>query len=449
MNKIYLTEYSVRGIKSLDQLVTLSFYKKTMSKHPDTDGYNIKGIYGKNGTGKSGIVSSIMILQNILTNNMYLNNIVIQQNLDSIINKKTNKLDIHATFFVDKKDGAIMMKYEVCIGKNEMNEYVIQYENVYLKEGVSSSATMKPMIQVQNGVIAYIDKASESPEINECREKSLNLLSKTSVCRIFVETMIRTANPNEIKNKLINSLFDLFDFATRLNFYLEDSDEHKIYLIRNMLDSEEYLNNPIIREHIMNSRLSRQQSLKASRNQVFKEHYNDFKLMVDSLFNFLHIFKQELREIEIDRKEDRFTYNCDLVMVYDDYKINAEYESTGIKKLIKLYTYLDTMVSGGIVFIDEFDSNLHDVYLCALLEYLMEYGHGQLCFTTHNVGPMDILRRNKNSIDFLSENHKIYPWIKNGNYSPSKLYRNGMIEGSPFNIESFDFISAFHNDEED
>lgn len=76
---------------------------------------------------------------------------------------------------------------------------------------------------------------------------------------------------------------------------------------------------------------------------------------------------------------------CDLVMVYDSYKIHAEFESTGIKKLIKLFVYVREMVRGGIVFIDEFDSNLHDVYLCALLEYLMEYGEGQLCFTTHNV----------------------------------------------------------------
>ncbi len=87
----------------------------------------------------------------------------------------------------------------------------------------------------------------------------------------------------------------------------------------------------------------------------------------------------------------------------DSYKVHAEFESTGIKKLIKLFAYLTEMVQGDIVFIDELDSNLHDVYLCALLEYLMEYGEGQLCFTTHNVGPMDILKRNKMSIDFLSE----------------------------------------------
>lgn len=55
----------------------------------------------------------------------------------------------------------------------------------------------------------------------------------------------------------------------------------------------------------------------------------------------------------------------------------------------------------------------------------------------------------KKSIDFLSEDHKIYPWTKSGNYSPSKLYRNGMIEGSPFNVDSIDFISVFGSGEED
>ena len=114
-----------------------------------------------------------------------------------------------------------------------------------------------------------------------------------------------------------------------------------------------------------------------------------------------------------------------------------------------LKDYLNEMVEGGIVFIDEFDSNIHDVYLCALLEYLMEYGKGQLCFTTHNVGPMDVLRHHKKSIDFLSEDHEIYSWTTSGNYSPSKLYRNGMIEGSPFNIDSIDFIGIFGSGEED
>ena len=184
-------------------------------------------------------------------------------------------------------------------------------------------------------------------------------------------------------------------------------------------------------------------------NIVNKDMYKYFENTVRDLYKFIHIFKTDLNNIEIDRKEDHDTYICNLIMVYASYKIYAEFESTGIKKLIKLYAYLREMVQGGSVFIDEFDSNLHDVYLCALLEYLMEYAQGQLCFTTHNVGPMDILKQHKKSIDFLSADSKIYPWTTNGNYSPSKLYRNGMIEGSPFNVDSIDFIGVFGTSEED
>ena len=50
------------------------------------------------------------------------------------------------------------------------------------------------------------------------------------------------------------------------------------------------------------------------------------------------------------------------------------------------------------------------------------------------------------SIDFLSVDHQIYSWTTSGNYSPSKLYRNGMIEGSPFNVYSIDFIAAFQTE---
>ena len=170
---------------------------------------------------------------------------------------------------------------------------------------------------------------------------------------------------------------------------------------------------------------------------------------MSKLFDFISIFKRDLKRIVIDKQNNRDNYVCDLIMDYGSYRINTEFESTGIKKLIKLYASFNAMALGDIVFIDELDSNLHDVYLCALLEYLMEHGKGQLCFTTHNIGPMDILKRNKKSIDFLSVNHKIYSWTKNGNYSPANLYKSGMIEGSPFNIDSIDFLRAFVVEEGD
>lgn len=52
MENAYLVSYSVKGIKNIDTLVTLSFYKKTIEKDLDVQNYNIKGIYGVNGSRK-------------------------------------------------------------------------------------------------------------------------------------------------------------------------------------------------------------------------------------------------------------------------------------------------------------------------------------------------------------------------------------------------------------
>ena len=136
---------------------------------------------------------------------------------------------------------------------------------------------------------------------------------------------------------------------------------------------------------------------------------------------------------------------CKKILVYDDdSEVSSEYESSGVKKLIKLYPFLNAVDSGNISFIDEFDSNIHDVYLCKLVEYFASYASGQLIFTTHNLGPMELLSnyKMKHSIDFIN-NGTVTPWTRNGNYSVVNLYRSGAIANCPFNIDAADFVKAF------
>ena len=309
---------------------------------------------------------------------------------------------------------------------------------------------MVPIFSVTNGELIFILGDGNDEFSGTILKKTTNLLENASMCALFYEKILslKLKDNRTYRNTLFTSLMVLLFFGKKLYVYLDQSDDHRDYFIQNSL---RYLNdleneNSDI-DSFMNYFFTMESEslnvISSAGNIVPKSIYQQFETDVTNLYKFLHIFKSNLQAIEIDKKEDHDSFICSLIMVYDSYKIHAEFESTGIKKLIKLFAYLNEMVQGGIVFIDEFDSNLHDVYLCALLEFLMEYGKGQLCFTTHNVGPMDILKQHKKSIDFLSEDHKIYPWKTNGNYSPSKLYRNGMIEGSPFNIDSFDFINAF------
>lgn len=455
MKDIYLVNYSVKGIKTLEDLVSLSFYKKVISKNMDTQGYNMKGIYGMNGSGKSGIVTSVDILRNILVSPEYLNNPIVQKNLEEIINKKTGELYIETDFITRVGSELLYFRYKLKLSKNRMGRYTIAYEQLSLKKASSKTDSMRTVFEVVEGDVKVILKTKDCTFDEIMLQKTINLLSNTSMCAVFYEKML--ISENIIDKSYINLLFisfmELFKFGKNLHVYLDRSDDHREYFIK---DSFQYMNelesNVLDKDslftHFVEMDVESLNVLTVSENIVSPNAYEQFEKTVRNLYEFIHIFKTDLQNIEIDRKENREAYICSLVMVYEDYKIHAEFESTGIKKLVRLFTYLKEMVEGGIVFIDEFDSNLHDVYLCALLEYLMEYGEGQLCFTTHNVGPMDVLKQHKKSIDFLSTNGKIYPWTTNGNYSPSKLYRNGMIEGSPFNIDSIDFIGIFGTNEE-
>ena len=306
---------------------------------------------------------------------------------------------------------------------------------------------------IKKGEIEYINTKEGIDSENEFREKTKNLLSNSSASSLFFmkfnHNKIKSVNPDSIS---MGTLV-LLSYSFNMYVYMDQSDNHTDYFVNDINDilnknSEKNIKIHAAQMNLLHSfDITNLSIFSCKTNTIPVDKYEAYKDFVKKLKKFIQIFKPELKDIEIERKDKGVDYVCSLNMVYEGFSINSEFESTGIKKLIKLYAYLQEMVQGGIVFIDELDSNLHDVYLCALLEYLMDYGQGQLCFTTHNVGPMDILKRNKKSIDFLSIDNKIYPWKTNGNYSPAKLYRNGMIEGSPFNIDAIDFIDVFDTPE--
>lgn len=380
--------------------------------------------------------------------------------MHQLINKKLGELFISVDFLVNlnKQENSIpvLMRYMVTISQNSNGKYAISHEKLSCKNACRKSDFMFNVFETQKGdVISVIDEA-ENPFLKRFLDKTTNLLEDNSMCVLFFDKVLMDMAKDETDKDypiLFYQLLSLWIFGKSIHVYLDQSDDHSDYIFNNTVGDWSNVKaskekNDLL-DHLVALDSDHLFVLSVANNYIGKENYQKFSQTIEKLAQFLRIFKSDLIRIEIDKKEDHSLYICNLVMVYESYKINAEFESTGVKKLIKLFAYLREMVRGGIVFLDEFDSNLHDVYLCALLEYLMEYGEGQLCFTTHNVGPMDVLKRHKKSIDFLSTDHKIYPWTSNGNYSPSRLYRNGMIEGSPFNVDSVDFIGVFGSGSED
>lgn len=449
--KVFLLNYKVMGIKSLDQEVELSFAPKakTITRKFNPCGYNMKGIYGMNGAGKSGIVFSIRLLKNLVLNREYLNNPIVQNTFEKMINKKLGFLNIEAEYLVENSEMFHRVKYVIRIERNNDSKYVIKSEELTYRKASSRMEKMNTVFSVQDGeIIQLLDNCkSASDLVADIVDTTKNLLISASMPALAAKQLLTYWIRRNLPDIEYRIMLSIVIFAMSLHSYLDDSDDYawsvaKEDIIKGLSDYEECVDN------VLDLNEWRLEILNPSNNKVDKKSFDEFQKDIKKLCGFIKIFKYDLKEICIEKTEDADYFYCDLIMVYNDYRIGAEFESTGIKKLIKLYSYFGKMVAGDIVFIDELDSNLHDVYLCALLEYLVEYGEGQLCFTTHNVGPMDVLKKRNKSIDFLSIDHRIYSWVNSGNYSPSKLYRKGMIEGSPFNIDSMDFIGIFDMDEE-
>ena len=454
MKDIYLVNYSVKGIKSLDQLVSLSFYKKTFTSNGNNfQDYNIKGIYGINGSGKTAIVTSVKVFKNLILNRDYLNNPYIQSQLDELMNKKLQQMDFVVDFFVDFENKPNLYRYEISLCRERGGRIVIDREKLSFRIATSRKEEMQQLFEVSNGIIVDVVLSNQAFK-DYLIDMTKNLLKNSSISSFTIDYINGWKDAKELLNEsVINGLVVLCLFGHNLLVYLERTNDHSDYYIDDVIKGLDENEDKEIRDNLWRAvrdakRLSANEIL-PGRSTISKKYYSQYEKSVSKLFDFISIFKRDLKGIVIDKQNNRENYVCDLIMDYGSYKINTEFESTGIKKLIKLYTSFNAMALGDIVFIDELDSNLHDVYLCALLEYLMEHGKGQLCFTTHNIGPMDILKRNKKSIDFLSVNHRIYSWTKNGNYSPANLYKGGMIEGSPFNIDSIDFLRAFDVEEGD
>lgn len=153
MKDIYLTGYSVRGIKNIDELVTLSFYKKVIEKDPDMQEYNIKGIYGMNGSGKSGIIMSVEILKNLICDSGYLNNPITQKKLDAIVNKRTQELFMQADYLAKAGEYLSYFRYEITLSQDMSGKYVISHEQLLYRNAISKKEEMESIFEISNGEI--------------------------------------------------------------------------------------------------------------------------------------------------------------------------------------------------------------------------------------------------------------------------------------------------------
>ncbi len=437
----YLLSIGVSGMKSIKKEVRLNFYKKTVDKDFEPEKYRIKAIYGENGSGKSALITAVKIFQDLIVNDNYLAEAKNQKFLHEIINKSTKEFRFNCEYLVDMKIEKQVFSYEFVLGLNERGNYEIKQEVLKVKSGNYPNNRYKVIYESSNGELVQI--SCDESEKAFLENKSQNLLSAKSFVIIVLSQSSK--EQAEVRNGIDDVWFQiilLLTLVVSIKVYIGEEDQHELYFLKKQIRDSRVSNAGILEEGI---ELGKNLDIIVSVNErtINKNNFEKYQERIIQLTQFIKIFKPDLVSIDIDKRENGDAYECELNLNYGEYSINREFESTGIKKLIRLFDCFAAASTWGIVFIDEMDSNLNDVYLCKLLEYFMYYGSGQLCFTTHNLDPMSVLKENKNSIDFLSSDNHLVSWTARGNATPENCYKNGLIEDSPFNIDATDFVGIF------
>lgn len=425
----YLLEFRLKGIKNIEKEITINFYKQDI-RNFNRENYNVKGIFGRNGIGKTAIIKGIEILRNIVLDSDYL--ILKNSLLNEMINKKLKKCHLSTEFLViDEEKRKHIFEHSIDL-KLENGKIIITKE-IINKKKLDRKEISRTLI-IENGEINK-SKSNYFKNLDGIEKLSMNLLDRKSIVKLLVNDIVKGR-----KNRLESEKFEfiyLYVLYSKINVFTHLEDSHYKMVSVNF-ENQNWLDKIYI-DYINQEGKKRNILVKT------KEEINFLKKSLKRKEKFLKLFNPEIEKIEFEKKDfDEKYYEIEYIFCYKEYKINFEYESMGMKSLFRLFDVLDTVNNGEIVFIDEIDMSIHDLYLNRLIEFFAENGKGQFVFTAHNTSILDTLKKYKNSIDFVTEYQEIKPWIKNGNYSPRKQYLEGMLPNMPYNIEYYDFFEIFN-----
>ena len=438
------------GIKNIQKPITIDFYRKKSLKDFDSINDRVRVIYGPNGSGKTALMTGFFIAQKLLSDKDFFSTYG-ESFFENELNHKTKRMDFStdfATVDVDE-DGreniAQIFSYEFTIQKY-LNAFSITHEAFFQFQGKSRNTKKRTVFETVNGEIITFSSQKENRDYGTIVRQSTNTIMKQSFLVFLTNYLISLSQESYDGFQIDDAFKGLIAFRNHFRVLLNAEDIHVEYFKSgndNGIEYEKMKSNPVFSPYHYHYVVS-------------KKEIGEFRKFVDKQTEFIRIFKPNLKNIVLDTVETENCYLCREILDYgEDIEISRDFESAGIKKLMNLFPYLSSCSDGDMVFIDEMDANLTGVYLKRFIEYMNQFGEGQLCFTAHSLDPMYSLKDSSKAIYFMNENNDICAWTKNANYKPYILYPEGMIPGITFDLEPFDFLSVFdqnrkkHVDNED
>lgn len=430
-----LLQLKICGIKNIDKEISINFVNTTVDKGIKSID-RVKGIFGYNGAGKTAIITAIDIYKNIVVDVKYLQQNDVQQELCKLVNYNTKELSISVLYHLKEE---MLLRHSIVLGyKDFIESYYIKQETISLLSDRSINGKYKDIICKKENIIDKVDERFNSSLINDIRSADLEMNSFVSYA---VKKLLSTDNKDETVGYSVikKLLLQIYFSANNIHVFLNQVDRHKGYRIDKSKIEEIFK----VLDYDKNNYLENFVDVYADEEIISKDVLTFYEEENKKLEKFIRYFKPELKSIKLLKREEKYFLHIRRLFNYGKYNVEYEFESSGIKQLVKLFGYLSKCSNGAVVFIDEMDTNLNSAYFSTLISFFVKYGKGQLIFTTHNLEAMNSLKAQSKSILVLGVNSEIDVWVGKGNRSPIKDYLGGNLPNSPMNVEDFDFINIF------
>lgn len=444
MERVRLISTTISGMKNIKEPVTIDFSRtKDVSLIP-SNGDNVRAIYGPNGSGKTGVAMALWTVTFIIRNLDYLGATNVSD-LKKLINCETKALNVSIDYgvFQEVEENQLKLKssyrYEISIVIRESGDLFIANEKLSEFNGKYGYSSLTSVFETSNGQIEHLWVQNDSSIAQLIKKEGFNTVSKQSFLPFF--NLFLTNHPgSEALIHIPDSMMyaaPLFVRNLRVAVQSAENPQNLIFAIHQSKGINNFSIDPAQSSNLSRGRID------TSEFFVHKSQVQSFETFLKKKTKFIKIFKPKLKNISYERKDAGDYYLCTEILNYGTYTIGIDFESAGIKKLMKLFSYVYDAYRGAVAVIDELDAYLSGIYLEKLIRFLNDYGKGQLLFTAHSLEAMKALADHGKSIYFLSPSNKIYAWKKNAHYKPYILYPEGMIGDIDFDVETFDLVEAF------
>ena len=417
-SKLRISEISIENIKNVE------FGNVVFGKCKNY-GADIIGVYGQNGSGKTALVNAFEIIQMLLAGE------TLTEQAANYISLTKNEAKIEIAFDLEDNRGIKNINYDVILTVDDTKNLQILKETLKLSENDERKSTLFEC--------DFLNEENIFTPLNHL--KQLTKTNKMAFSKLMAQKLF-------VKKQRQSLLFS-DDFIA----CLKESGEDEAYIkLLNHMQHFARIDLFVIKnsgDGVMNiaSLLPVSFKLKAivddSKNIVYKGNapivideatdipYNVYEMIKGILEQMNIVLSRIIPNLQIDvvnlgeqlSNSGEKVVRVEYISKKNGYNVPLRNESEGIRKIISMLGAIINFYNRAEAFtvIDEIDAGIYEYLLGELLEVLQEGGRGQLLFTSHNLRPLEKLRKENLYFTTCNKNNR---FVKLSNVKPNNNLRD-------------------------